>query len=152
MVQRPLLALLLALVLAGCDQTEGECTPMDTINADGKPLGADCTKNDECKYNWCYLGSSFTGADASVGFCSRRCSCGEDCADEGYFLDESGRETTEALFACQRPSTSSGATDVEKAFCVPRCESAADCGDYSDLYTACKAPETGTPKKLCHIE
>lgn len=170
MALRLILALLLAFPMVACEPTDETCVPMTAtdqlgnptprdedgnaiwLNPEGLRLGSMCTKNSECAYNWCYLGSSFTGDDEAKGFCSRRCSCGEDCADEGYFLDGTGRPTTEALFACQRPSVSSGSTDVEKAFCVPRCEKLDDCAEYADEYTACKNPETGAPKKLCHIE
>jgi len=170
MAYRLVLALLLTLPLVACDPTDEECVPMTNLdqlgnpkpldddgnaiwtNPDGLRLGSMCTKNSECAYNWCYIGSSITGGDETTGFCSRRCSCGEDCADEGYFLDESDRPTTEPLFACQRPSASSGSTDVEKAFCVPRCESLGDCADYSDAYNVCTMPSTGSPKKLCQIQ
>jgi hypothetical protein len=134
---------------------QGVCRATDFVNKNGKPSGAECTADADCGYGWCYKGSSITGGDPNVGFCSRNCSCdygGTGCSDDGYFLDESDRPTTEPLFYCQRPSTSSGGTDTVKAFCVPRCETVADCAEYSDIYKVCRAPDTGTPKKLCHVE
>jgi len=131
------------------------CRAIDFVNRDGKPLGAECTADADCGYGWCYKGSSITGGDKDLGFCARRCSCdygGTGCSDDGFFLDESDRPTTEPLFYCQRPSVSGGSTDQEKAFCAPRCETVADCAEYSDIYTVCRAPDTGTPKKLCHVK
>ncbi len=170
MALRLTLAFLMLLAPVACEPTEEVCVPMTAtdavgrltprdedgnaiwLNPEGQRLGSSCTRHDECAYNWCYKGSSITGDDDEKGFCSRRCTCGEDCADEGYFLDESDRPTTEPLFYCQRPSVSGGSTDTEKAFCVPRCEALGDCADYSADYTVCKAPTTGAPKKLCHFE
>jgi len=149
----PLIALALTLFfLSACDQAEDTCMPMLKVDEQGLPLGASCTANDQCQYNFCYLGSSHTANDETLGFCSRTCSCGEDCADEGYFLDDQDRPTTEALFLCQRPSASGGSTDTVKAFCAPQCLTLDDCKTYDDMYTTCKMPSTGVPKKLCFAE
>lgn len=143
----PMLALCLSLVLvAACDQADEGCLPMTKVNPEGKAMGASCTKNDECQYGFCYLGSSHTAGDEALGFCSRTCSCGEDCADEGFLAG------TEPLFTCQRPSSSSGSTDMVKAFCAPQCVFLDDCEAYDPMYTTCRYPDTGAPKKLCFAE
>jgi len=148
-----LLALLATLAVTACEEDPGDTCPAVTVKfPDGKALGFECTKDEECKYGMCYKGSP-TNFATDFGICTKNCSCGEgsDCADEGYYPGSS-----EALFQCVRPSISTqpdGKKDTAAAFCVAQClNGISDCDAYGDFYTDCAVPETGSLDRLCLVK
>jgi hypothetical protein len=148
------LAVLVGLAAVACEQEPGETCPAVTIKfPDGKDLGFQCAKDEDCKYGLCYKGS-ITSFATDFGVCTKRCDCGEnsDCSLEGTYP-----QSIEAYFVCQRPSISSqpeGQKDTLTAFCMAQCLHGVDeCDRYGDFYTDCDYPETGlTTRTLCLVK
>jgi len=117
----------------------GVCPPAKATS--GKSHGEPCTCDSECLYGFCKFGATQTNFNASMGICTKRCSCTEgDQSNVPCLKDDGATGTYDCLFP---PSTF---TPVDKKSemkeCARKCITDAECQAVNPAFT-CVKPEDG---------
>lgn len=140
------------LVSAGCDSgtTGGQSGPYTRCdygivekNPNTGGYSEACESSADCDYGVCLKpGDAGNTTNTAFGFCSRGCDCNDDVNSR-----LSPDEKLEG-WSCLYPTTPA----QHKRHVVLQCSSVAQCQTFDARWNACRLPEAGGSRRVCHAD
>jgi hypothetical protein len=112
-------------------------------NADAGDFSEGCEADADCEFGVCLKpGDPGNMTNVSFGFCTRGCDCGNQTSSR-----LSSEEQAAGLSCLYPPSPTQ-----HKRHVVYECASVSDCQAFDTRWNACRIPNSGGARKVCHAD